>query len=146
VIAYSSFPNVPPADSKFGRPGTGVSLQSDQHAKVNQAVLCTNPADLSGGTAALTPYFLASTFATPGAPVTTPWVSYPNLYTASCKSADGATWLQVTADSQASDPRPRVVQLPDPTWGYHLADVNLALGNLVEDVQQQEANYTRVHG
>ena len=33
VIAYSSFPELPPADSLFGRPGQGVSLQSGQTAR-----------------------------------------------------------------------------------------------------------------
>ena len=28
-----------------------------------------------------------------------------------------------------------------PVWGYHLADVNLALGNLVADVGPEEAAY-----
>ena len=33
VIAYSSFSSPPPADSLFGRPGQGVSLQSDQRTE-----------------------------------------------------------------------------------------------------------------
>jgi hypothetical protein len=28
-------------------------------------------------------------------PATTPWVTCPDLYSATCASADGATWLQV---------------------------------------------------
>jgi hypothetical protein len=28
-----------------------------------------------------------------------------------------------------------------PDWGYHLDDVNLALGNLVKDVKDEEAAY-----
>lgn len=33
AIAFSSYPSEPPADSVFGRPGQGVSLQSGQTAK-----------------------------------------------------------------------------------------------------------------
>jgi hypothetical protein len=32
-----------------------------------------------------------------------------------------------------------------PTWGLHLNDVNLALGNLVQDVAAQEATYSGHH-
>ena len=61
VIAYSSFSSPPPADSLFGRPGQGVSLQSDQKTERGQQVVCTNPAALGGtGAAPLTPYFVAS--------------------------------------------------------------------------------------
>ena len=61
VIAYSSFSSPPPSDSLFGRPGQGVSLQSDQKSEHGQRVVCTNPAALGGtGAAPLTPFFVAS--------------------------------------------------------------------------------------
>ena len=41
----------------------------------------------------------------------------------------------------AGDPRPTVTATLGPTWGYHLDDVNLALGNLVTDVAVEEASY-----
>jgi hypothetical protein len=145
VSAYSTFPGLPPGNSNFGRPGTGVSLQSNQHAKVGQSVLCTNPARLGGGAASLLPYFLTSTSSTPGVKVNTPWTSYPNLYTAACTTVGGATWLQVSTASAAHDPRPRVTETLGPTWGYHLDDVNLALGNLLPDVQRQESSYSVRH-
>jgi hypothetical protein len=145
VIAYSTFPGVPPGNSNFGRPGTGVSLQSNQDTKAGQSVLCTNPARLSGGAAPLVPYFLTSNSASTGVKVSTPWISYPNLYTAACKTSGGATWLQVSSASTAEDPRPRVTEVLGPTWGYHVDDVNLALGNLLPDVQQQESAYGGRH-
>ncbi len=42
----------------------------------------------------------------PGVKVTTPWVSFPGLYTAQCESKGGATWLQVdsTVDVRRSAP------------------------------------------
>jgi hypothetical protein len=137
VIAYSSFPGQPPADSVFGRPGQGVSLQSGQTATQGVQVACVNPAALGGGTADLVPYFPA----TP--PVTTPWVTYPGLYSATCTSADGATWLQVNDLTVAG--RPVVTELLGAAWGYHLDDINLALGNLVDDVAAEEAAYTSQH-
>jgi hypothetical protein len=138
VIAYSSFPTQPPAASLFGRPGQGVSLQSGQTATTGVQVLCTNPADLAGGSGPLDPYFVSSGAT---ASVTTPWVEYPDLYTAQCESSGGATWLQIDDIGTASDNRPRVTETLGPTWGLHLDDVNIALGNLVQVVSEQEAAY-----
>jgi hypothetical protein len=140
VIAYSSFSSPPPADSLFGRPGQGVSLQSGQTASKGQQVLCTNPAALGSSAAApLTPYFTS-----PAGSTGEPWVTYPGLYTATCESAGGATWLQV--DARPGDSRPVVAPTLGPTWGLHEDDVNLALGDLVQDVAAQEATYSAHHG
>ena len=130
VIAYSSFSSPPPHDSLFGRPGQGVSLQSDQKNAHGQQVVCTNPAALGQTTAApLTPYFVSSA-ATTGQP----WVTYPGLYTGTCESTGGASWLQI--DARAGDTRPVVTPMLGPTWGLHLDDVNISLGNLVNDVKR----------
>ncbi|HEX4126651.1 MAG TPA: DUF3089 domain-containing protein [Acidimicrobiales bacterium] len=139
VIAYSSFSSRPPAKSLFGRPGQGVSLQSDQKSSRGQQVVCTNPAALGQTTTApLTPFFTVSASSTGD-----PWVTYPGLYTGSCESTGGATWLQI--DSRAGDTRPIVTQTLGPTWGFHLDDVNLALGDLVNDVAAQEAAFSAHH-
>lgn len=140
VIAYSTFPSQPPADSVFGRPGQGVSLQSGQTATAGLQVACVNPAALSGGTADLDALFPTPSARPPGPKVTTPWVSYPDLYSGTCRTAAGATWLQVTTLGTAG--RPTVKELQGPGWGYHAADVNLALGNLVADVRAAEAGYS----
>lgn len=137
VIAYSSFQRPPPLTSLFGRPGQGVSLQSGQRTKVGQQVLCTNPAALAGGIGTLDPYFPAGGRTAHSRPINTPWVTYPNMYTARCDTANGATWLQVTPIGGVGDMRPKVTQLDGPDWGLHLDDVNLALGNLVTIVAQQ---------
>jgi hypothetical protein len=143
VIAYSSFPSQPPPDAAFGRPGQGVSLQSGQRARDGVHVACVNPAALDGGVGHLDPYFLTAPSSPPPPPVTTPWVSYPDLYTASCRQHDGATWLQVDPLDAAG--RPTVTETLGPAWGYHLDDVNLALGNLVDDVRGQEAAFAARH-
>jgi len=143
VIAYSSFPSAPPVGSPFGRPGQGVSLQSDQTASAHLQVACVNPAALGGGTAQLAPWFLNATANV--AHVTTTWVSFPALYSAACAHANGATWLQVTDIAAAGDTRPVVSELLGPSWGYHADDVNLALGDLVSDVAALETSYQRAH-
>jgi Protein of unknown function (DUF3089) len=146
VVAYSTFDQAPPADSLFGRPsGPGASLGRDT---TGLEVLCTNPASLSGGTGALLPY--NPTAPLPGAlgalvgaipSETTPWASYPGEYTGQCQSTDGANWLQVDTTNVPGDTRPVVTQVLGPTWGLHLVDVNIALGNLIDLVRQQAAAY-----
>jgi len=143
VIAYSSFPSQPPATSLFGIPGQGVSIQSGQTTTKGVEVLCVNPASLSGGSGALEPYF--PDVGAGSATVTTPWVQFPGLYTASCKHTGDATWLQVNDVGSSSDRRPRVSETAGPDWGFHEEDVNLALGNLLADVAAQESAYQRAH-
>ncbi|HXR53841.1 MAG TPA: DUF3089 domain-containing protein [Acidimicrobiales bacterium] len=152
VVAYSSFLDPPPANSLFGRVGQGVSALSGQGANRKFQVLCTNPAALGGGSAMLVPYFPnASTTAALGAEASgapnsvTPWVTYPDLYSAQCMSGGGATWLQVTPITTPGDTRPVVTQQLGPTWGLHLVDVNLALGNFVALVSSQEKAYAAHH-
>ena len=140
VIAYSSFPSQPPADADFGRPGQGVSLQSGQTATSGVQVACVNPAALGGGTGDLAPYYPTAESAPPSPAVTTPWVTYPGLYAAACRSSGGASWLQVTTLDAAG--RPTVSQALGPAWGYHQDDINLALGNLVSDTAAAEAAYS----
>ncbi|HEY1650408.1 MAG TPA: DUF3089 domain-containing protein [Acidimicrobiales bacterium] len=139
VIAYSSFPSQPPANSNFGRPGQGVSLQSNQTATAGLQVACVNPAAIGGGVADLKSYFLTASSTPAPPPVSTPWINYPDLYSGACAQGGGATWLQITPLNVAG--RPVVSEALGPTWGYHLDDINLALGNLVNDVKAQEEAY-----
>jgi hypothetical protein len=141
VIAYSTFGGEPPSTSNFGRPGQGVSLQSRQTKSKGEQVACVNPANFTGARASLSPYFLSATASVPGVNVETPWVSFPGLYTGQCEGEGGATWLQVSPTHVAGDQRPLIAASLGPDWGYHLDDVNVALGNLVNDVTQEEAAY-----
>jgi hypothetical protein len=149
VIAYSSFPGSPPQDSMFGRPGQGMSLNTEPTATSDMEVACVNPASIGGGTADLDPIFPTATSGGSGgsSPVqgsasTTPWVTYPGLYKATCEHGDGATWLQVTKATGSSDHRPTVTEIQGSADGYHGYDVNLALGNLVTDVAAAESTWS----
>jgi hypothetical protein len=131
----------------FGRPGQGISLNSGQTTTTGVQVACVNPAHIGGSTADMSPYFpiarvIPMPSEVPPAPkVTTPWVTYPDLYTSKCESAGGATWLQVTDIAAKGDGRPVVSQVGGPTWGYHFVDINLSLGSLVNDVRNAEAAF-----
>ena len=136
VIAYSSFPGEPPATSFFGRPGQGVSIMAGQTLRKRLQVVCVNPASMGGGTGVLEPFFPSDGLEA------TPWVEFPQLYRAHCESAGGATWLQVTKLSGPTDRRPVLTETDGPDWGYHAADVNVALGNLVADAAAAEASWS----
>jgi len=146
AIAFSSYPSEPPAGSVFGRPGQGVSLQSGQTTKAGQQVACVNPAALSGGTADLGPYVLTATQLGLTEHVSTPWVTYPELYSASCKQGGGATWLQVASLAGKSQTRPIVSDnalgsaggATGPAWGFHGYEYGLTLGNLLQDIAGEE--------
>ena len=139
VIAFSTFDQTPPANSLFGR----TTVAGDQ-------VLCTNPAALGGGSARVDPLFPSPPFAPgtliaagisllkitqPTAPTT--WISEPGAYSARCSSAGGANVLQITALDGAQTATPS----PDPTWGLHLLDANIALGNLISFVHTEAGAY-----
>jgi hypothetical protein len=141
VIAYSTFGSRPPANSLFGRPGQGVSLQSGQTKSSGEQVACVNPVDFSNAPGSPLPYFAANGAGLKGVTVTTQWVAYPHLYTATCEQSDGASWLNIASNATSTDPRTLVKAGLGPTWGYHTSDVNLTLGNLVLDVALEEASY-----
>ena len=108
VIAYSSFGSPPPANSFFGRAGRGVSLQSGQGGAGSQQVACVNPVTFSARAGALQPYLRRATSPSTGVGASTPWVTFPGLYTGQCMQRGGASWLQVTATPASGDPRPTV--------------------------------------
>jgi hypothetical protein len=135
VVAFSTFDATPPPDAIFGR--TSVA---------GQRVLCTNPAALGGGSAPLHSIFPTTPFA-PGTAigaettligfpiphVSTPWIE-ATAYTGACSSAGGANVLQIAGT-------PVLRALPDATWGLHLTDASIALGDLVALVRRQAARY-----
>ena len=152
LVTYVSFGEPPPTGSLFGRLG-GFTSTPEGVDPATLEVLCVNPAALAGGTGQLDPYFRTTDFpgpigATSPSPYDAPteWVSEPGLYDARCESGDGATWLQIDDVGSTTDQRPRVRPTLGPSWGLHLVDVNLALGNLVDLVRTQAASYRRSRG
>ncbi len=143
VVAFSTFGGPVPAAARFGRttlPG--------------RAVLCTNPAALGGGTGALDPVYPTTPFAPgttigaatagvgfPVPAVRTAWIAAPGAYTARCTRGP-AHVLEITPAGGATALR----AIPDATWGLHLVDANIALGNLVGLVREQARAYLRGAG
>jgi pimeloyl-ACP methyl ester carboxylesterase len=149
VVAYSSFDKPPPPGANLAFVTSGLNAVSGAAAQ-NLQVLCVSPAALTGAGDELTPYFLTSTFPgvlgkeSPPAPkATTPWVTYPGLYTGTCESSGAANWLQVNVRTQAGDTRSVITQTLGDAWGLHLYDFNIDLGNLVTLVHNEAAGYSR---
>jgi hypothetical protein len=150
VIAFSTFNQTPPDNTLFGKPGA-VSDFFGQSGRTDLQVLCTNPAALRGGSAPLET--LAATIAFPGtlgaavsllyngSPPTapTPWVQPMDHYTGQCVQSNGANVLMISPVDGARQLTPS----PDPTWGLHLEDANIALGNLVDDVGAETKAFLR---
>lgn len=140
VVAFSAFNAPVPVDALFGR------------APAGRETVCTNPVALGGGSAPIQPIYPSRPFApgtaigaltlAVGAPqprVRTAWLSFPGSYSARCSSADGANVLQVSPRG----PAPPLNPVPARGWGLHLADVNIALGDLTGLVRRQARNYLR---
>ncbi len=150
VISYVSFRSdvPPPANSRFGR------VQGE-----GMAAACTNPAALSGGSGELHSYLSAAgrslgssaepkPWVTPAQPINTPFVSVPGLLTAECVSNEKGSYLAVTVKGNPADPRTDdivgdvvVNGAVQADWGFHLIDVHLAMGNLIDIVRQQSKAY-----
>ena len=145
VIAFSTFGATPPPNAVFGI-GSGLGRLAPA---TGGTVLCTNPAALgSSKPAAITTVFPSTPFA-PGTTIgalttqvgmpspsgiTTPWL-LTRAYTAQCVTENGAHVLKITPLPGA----PTLKANPDATWGLHLVDANIALGDLVTLVTKQAA-------
>jgi hypothetical protein len=141
VIAFSTFNETPPDNPAFGKPGP-ISDFFGLSGRTDLEVLCTNPAALRGGSAPLHTLVPTAPFpgtlgvgikllyngSPPAGP--TPWVEPQDHYTGQCVQSNGANVLMISPVDGARQLTP----IPDPTWGLHLSDGNIALGNLVDVV------------
>jgi Protein of unknown function (DUF3089) len=148
VIAFSTFDQPPPSDTFFGKPTPILGTK----VKKGTTVLCTNPANLRGGSGKLIPISPSAPFA-PGStialglgvlnfkqptPSTVYWTA-PGAYSARCVNSNGANVLEIAAHNGAQTPTPA----PTPEWGLHLLDANIALGNLVSIVHSESKAFVR---
>jgi hypothetical protein len=144
VVTFVSFraTNPPPADARFGRT-----------ARPGMTVACTNPATLRGGSARLDSYWYAGPSVTAtqnpiawtsqgAAP--TPFLRTEGLVSAACVNRGPVGYLSVHVNADPADARtdriPGDVAIGGavlPSWGLHLADMNLAMGDLLALVAEQ---------
>ncbi len=151
VISYATFRegSPPPETSRFGR------------ASDDMVAACTNPADLAGNSLAETvPYFWTEGFlngsggdtqpqwADPAVEINTPFVKTPGLISTQCVGNDNFSYLEMHVNADPSDPRTdevagEVVRAtgPDLTWGLHLIDMDIAMGDFLRIVGRQTEAY-----
>lgn len=142
VVAYETFPasSLPPDDSRFTHPETP-----------GTEIACTDPAALAGGK--LDPILATRTnligkppldpgWAAFVKPLDAPFVSLPGIASGHCVEGPGASYLSVSINSPHA-PGAWPATLPGElvmdgrllkSWGWHLIDVNVAMGNLIDFV------------
>ena len=147
VISFSSYrDNIPPSDNaNFGVGRNG-----------SEAV-CTNPAAMGGGKAQPKAYFTRfgrdeKREYVKGKEITTPFVTVPGLLTTECVSEGNHSYLKVHINADPKDPRTddpltdvMAQGKPDPSWGLHLNDTNLGMGDLVDIVDKQGKAWKKAH-
>ncbi|MFL5886554.1 MAG: DUF3089 domain-containing protein [Thermoleophilaceae bacterium] len=148
VVAYSTFNATPPDNTRFGR--TDTDPVGNALGLPGGPVLCTDPTLLSGRNGNLDSLVPSQPFAPgviallliklyggPPPSADTPWLQPTDHYTARCETSNNANVLMISPVDGARTLTPS----PDDTWGVHLVDVNIALGNLVDVVGRQTATY-----
>jgi hypothetical protein len=156
LVSFSTFNETPPDDTRFGRTDTdpaktALGLPYGPGLKV----ICTNPAALLGDGHSLRTLTPTEPFAPGiiaallvrlynGAPPTgdKPWLQPQDHYTGRCTAANHAHVLMTAPVDGARHLTPS----PDDTWGLHLVDLNLPLGNLVALVHRQAKAWIRRQG
>lgn len=150
VVTFVSFraSAPPPTGSLFGRA-----------ARPGMTVGCTNPAGLAGGSAPLDSYWYSGpsitntqdpiAWSSAGAPPAT-FLHTEGLASAKCVNEGPLGYLAVSVNADPNDAR--TDRIPGdvvyagtilPGWGMHLADMNLAMGNLIALIEAQTASYRR---
>jgi hypothetical protein len=152
VIAYSTFGDPPPDNTRFGKsPPTDIT-GAGLPAGPDYEVLCTNPVSLGANERRPMSTFLRSEpfpgsigaalivmYGGPPPSASTPWLVPSDHYSARCEQSNGANVLMAQQIGRAR----KLNASPTPDWGLHLADANLPLGDLVDLVGRQAAAYLR---
>jgi hypothetical protein len=155
VVAYSTFMDDPPDNTRFGKPAA-TDPYTGKPTPPGMEVACVNPASIAANadapfhslvpTEPFAPGLLAVGNAavfgglSPTAPTT--WVQPADHYAGRCETVNGAHVLKVHPIAGAK----HLNAFPDASWGLHLVDVNGALGDLVRLVGVQTRAYEAAPG
>ena len=149
VVGYNAYTQIPRSDAIFGKPAT-----PEFHGLAVEDV-CTNPASLAGGTGQLISLYRTqlATEDVAGSssegilqsnPPTssTPWIEYDGGYNATCVLTNSGYHVLIV---RRVGRVPTLTATPDPAWGLHVDDPNLAIGNLVELIRSESSVYLSEH-
>lgn len=150
VIAWSTFNETPPDNSRYGRSEDAAPDAFGLPAGPEYEVLCTNPASLGANKERRLSTYLRSDpfpgviggllvlmYGGPPPRADTPWIQPQDHYTGKCVRENDANVLMIYPVEGARTLKPS----PSRDWGLHLADGNIALGNLISVVRLQERTY-----
>lgn len=145
IITFATFGQKPPKDTLFGKPRT-TGLPSG----VTYEAACTNPVSLPNKKYVEADSILrnkpfagllgaAAGIMFGGTPPTakTPWLTPKDRYRAKCVHSNGAHVLMVKPIGKSR----KLKAAPTASWGLHLVDMNLPLGNLIDLVRTQQKAY-----
>ncbi|WP_010216331.1 DUF3089 domain-containing protein [Sphingomonas sp. PAMC 26621] len=158
VVTWASYRagTPPPANALFG---------SSRRAGLIAG--CTNPARLAGGVAPLDARFGApwwkggvAQYAPPsagwsvaGRPITTRFVAMPGLLSGACTTVGAVSYLSVTVGpgsapglAEAIAGTATIGDAAYPDWGFHVVDMAIVQGDLLEVVRRQRRAYARRAG
>ncbi len=144
VMSWSSFrAELPPAADPPTMFGHGVGLR---HAA------CTNPAALgSDKRVKLDAYFSKAGITwTTVDEIDTNYVRVPGLVSGQCVAHGDFTYLEITVNADAKDPRTDTIPgdvvtggAPSAFWGLHRVDMALVAGDLLKDIDAQAATWLK---
>ena len=153
VLAFSTFNQTPPDDAIFGRGASRVAEFLDLPHGRKLETACTNPASLRENHSRLLTSVVPTEPFAPGTLIAAgislmglQWPTAPTTFiqsygafTGRCSRDGGAHVLRVTSAPGTPVPKPS----PTPQWGLHLADANIAQGDVLKVVNTQIRAYGR---
>lgn len=145
VTAYSMYNGDPGTSPQFSNLETGYWIYPFERPDPDRfEVICADPSKLSGSPGHLTPllnndYLLS----VPATESPAPWRAYPDQVTASCEREGGAHWLNVDFTPEADPFLATMVAQVASGNNYHVPEVNLAEGNLLEIAGDQASAWLR---
>ncbi|WP_245713638.1 DUF3089 domain-containing protein [Nocardia vaccinii] len=129
VVAYSTFATAPPPDTRFGVTPTGPNTTGTRDGLPygpGYEVLCTDPAALGSGADSGLHSIVAGRVVTG--------------YRGHCTTA-GPRVLIIEGGGNGIPPATALPALPDPTWGLHNLDMNIAQQDLLDLVTAQTRSW-----
>jgi len=150
VVTFVSFraSDPPPRGARFGRTSTP-----------GMTVACTNPARLTGGSALLDSYWYAGPSPSMAhdpivwsrqGPSPAAYVRTHGLVSATCINRGNVGYLSVLVNADPADARTGRIPGDVVTngvlqrgWGLHLADMSIAMGDLISLIQEQARAFRR---
>lgn len=143
VTAFSTYNDVPGPTAPFSRVDTGYWIYPEPRFSADEfEVMCTNPAVLDGGSGDLEPLVnFDYLVGVPANETAAPWRGQPDYYRAECMRQDGSHWLNLSKVGLEGDTRPDLGAAVADGSNYHVPEVNLAEGNLLEIARLQTEGY-----